>query len=181
VEGVQWVLRGLAHLPFLGALNDVADALNDVKVDREALKQSQEELLNLSYEQARAKAAETAATLKNTQALKEATESLTNVPAAWRVAQARFAAQDARTSSPLLLPVPGASSAPASPAANSAPSTTQATAAQAAAPAIAINTINVSGEDTGRALSKLERHLDNLAFRNRGTRAQPGRYAVEGG
>jgi hypothetical protein len=181
VEGVQWVLRGLANLPFLGALNDVADALEDVKVDREALKQSQEELLNLSYEQARAKAAETAATMKNTAALKEATESLTNVPAAWRVVQRRFEAQDARTGSPLLLPVAGASSAPTSPATSSEPSSAQAAPAQAAAPAIAINTLNVSGEDTGRALSKLEQHLDNLSFRNRGTRAQPGRYAVEGG
>ncbi|HEY0094478.1 MAG TPA: hypothetical protein VGB96_09150, partial [Archangium sp.] len=84
---------------------------------------------------------------------------------------ARFDAQDPRAS-PLLpvgLPLP------------SAPAGAATTSAHGAAPAIAINTINVSGEDTGRALSQLERHLDNLAFRNRGTRAQPGRYAVEGG
>ncbi|EPX62552.1 hypothetical protein D187_008740 [Cystobacter fuscus DSM 2262] len=167
VEGVQLLLRTLAHLPFLDGLNKVADELEAVKVDRDALKQSQEELLNLTYEQARAKAAETAATIKNTKALQEATESLTNVPAAWRVAQRRFQAQDARTSP--LLP------------AGLAPSTAQAAPAQTAAPAIAIGTVNVSGEDTGRALAKLEQHLNNLSFRNRGTRAGPGRYAVEGG
>ncbi|EPX56154.1 hypothetical protein D187_007496 [Cystobacter fuscus DSM 2262] len=167
VEGVQWVLRGLAHLPFLDGLNKVADELEAVKVDRDALKRSQEELLNLTYEQARAKAAETAATIKNTKALQEATESLTNVPAAWRVAQRRFDSQDARTSP--LLP------------AGVAPSSAQAAPAQTAAPGISIGTVNVSGEDTGRALAKLEQHLNNLSFRNRGTRAGPGRYAVEGG
>ncbi|MET0405566.1 MAG: hypothetical protein ABW123_24320 [Cystobacter sp.] len=176
VEGVQWVLRGLANLPFLGALNDVADALNDVKVDRDALKQSQEELLHLTYEQARAKAAEIAATLKNTQAQKEATEALTNVPAAWKVAQRRYEAQDVGKSPFLPLVDLGAA-----PAAGRTPSAdTPAAAAPASVPAVHIDNLNVSGEDTSAALAKLERHLDNLAFRNRGTTGRPGRYALEG-
>lgn len=176
VEGVQWVLRGLANLPFLGALNDVADALNDVKVDRDALKQSQEELLHLTYEQARAKAAETAATLKNTQAQKEATEALTNVPASWKVAQRRYEAQDVGKSP--FLPLVDLGAAPAAGRTSSAD--TPAAAAPASVPAVHIDNLNVSGEDTSAALAKLERHLDNLAFRNRGTTGRPGRYALEG-
>ncbi|ATB41147.1 hypothetical protein CYFUS_006609 [Cystobacter fuscus] len=172
VSAVQWVLRALGDISIFGAkplafLSDWADSLQSAKAPVEDLEKSMRDLRDMTLEQAKAKANETAATVKNTKALQEATESLTNVPAAWRVAQRRFEAQDARTSP--LLP------------AGLAPSTTQSAPAQAAAQGISIHTINVSGEDTGRALAKLEQHLNNLSFRRRGTTASPGRYAMEGG
>jgi len=65
-----------------------------------------------------------------------------------------------------------------SPAAPVAPVATARPVAQQAPVAPVVDTINVYVQDENRAMSALQRKLDDMAFRNRGTRGQPGRYAL---
>jgi hypothetical protein len=175
---IQGVFRALGSIKILGGkplgfLNDWADSLEGSKLSMDGLNASIAELNNMTRESATAKAQEAAAVLRNREALDKATESLTNVPSGWKVALARFDAQNARGASPALpASTPGPPMAPVSPV----------TVAQPAAPAapIQIGTINVSARDEREALSALERKLDDMAFRARGSRGQPGRYANGG-
>ncbi|MBM7117644.1 hypothetical protein [Archangium primigenium] len=99
VSAVQWVFRKLGNIEILGGkpldfLNDWADSMESAKAPVDELADSMAKLRDMSMEEAQAKANATAEQLKNTQALQNATEALTNVPPAWRIAQRRYLAQD---------------------------------------------------------------------------------------
>lgn len=173
VQAVQNVLTTLGNIEVFGAqpfafLDDWAKGLEGAKLSTEGLSDSISKLKDTTWDAAKAKADETAAVLKNREAVDKATESLTNVPNTWKVALARFNAQDARTSSPSLpSSQPAASTTPSA----STPATQP---TQQTQPAISIDTINVSARDEGQALSALERKLDDIAFRSWGSRAADG-------
>ncbi|RJS19557.1 hypothetical protein DRW03_21230 [Corallococcus sp. H22C18031201] len=99
IGAIQTVFRALGDISIFGAhplgfLKGWARSLDKVKVDTDALARSIQEMEHLSWDAALAKAKETAEVLKNRDALQEATEALTNVPAAWKVALRRFDAAD---------------------------------------------------------------------------------------
>ena len=175
---VQSVLRTLANISVFGTkplafLRDWAGELDAVRVPTEALGEQLANLSNLTWEAAQEKARETAEVLKNREALEKATESLSNVPNAWKVALARFNAQDARGTSPMApLLTPSPAPLPAAPA-SAAPQVQPVQPAQQ----FIIDTINVSARDDYTAMSALQRKLDDMAFRAGGSRGRAGRYA----
>lgn len=99
VSAVQAVIRGISKaVEWLGidSLKKFANSLDRVKVDTNAMGESLQALNDLTWETAEAKARETAEVLRNTEALQKATDALSNVPNAWKVALRRYQSQDAQ-------------------------------------------------------------------------------------
>lgn len=96
---IEGFLRMLGGIEIFGAkpfefLNQWADGLKGAMMPTDQMREGLAALNGMTWEQAQAAANATAEQLKNTAALKEATESLTNVPEGYKVALARFNAQD---------------------------------------------------------------------------------------
>lgn len=104
VRSFQEMLRQVAEVnigtenipvkPF-AALHDIANNLDGVIFDIDGLTESLMELNKLTWDEARAQAEAIAAQEEQTEAIKEATSALTNVPQAWKYALNAFAAMDA--------------------------------------------------------------------------------------
>ncbi|WP_141620506.1 hypothetical protein [Myxococcus sp. AB036A] len=97
VGAVQAVIRGISKaVEWLGidSLKKFANSLDRVRVDTNAMGESLQALNDLTWETAEAKARETAEVLRNTEALQKATDALSNVPNAWKVALRRYQSQD---------------------------------------------------------------------------------------
>ncbi|WP_224364206.1 hypothetical protein [Hyalangium versicolor] len=196
LSAIQSVFRSLGNISVfgvrpLGFLRGWADGLEGAKIDTDALARSLQQLNGLTWEAAQAKAEETAAVLANRVAVDNATKSLTNVPSVWKEALSRFEAQDpgrpGQSSGPLVpstppssstgstrAPPPGVAYGPSTPGGTS-------TAQAPAAPAVAIDTINITTRDPLEGMTALERKLDDIAFRMTGSRAWASRYAVQRG
>lgn len=102
---IQAVFRALGSIDLFGwkpleFLNDWADGIERAKAPTDEMARALVELQGLTWEQAQAVAAETAGRVKNIDAMREATEALTNVPQGYRVALARFNAMDPVTGAP---------------------------------------------------------------------------------
>ncbi|WAM28507.1 hypothetical protein [Myxococcus sp. NMCA1] len=99
IGAVQSVVRGISKaVEWLGidSLKKFANSLDKVKVDTNAMGDALQALNELTWETAEAKARETAEVLRNTEALQKATDALSNVPNAWKVALRRYQSQDAQ-------------------------------------------------------------------------------------
>ncbi|QDF05004.1 hypothetical protein [Myxococcus xanthus] len=99
IGAVQSVVRGISKaVEWLGidSLKKFANSLDKVKVDTNAMGEALQALNELTWETAEAKARETAEVLRNTEALQKATDALSNVPNAWKVALRRYQSQDAQ-------------------------------------------------------------------------------------
>jgi phage-related protein len=189
------VFRSLSRISVLGAkplgfLGGWAEGLESAMVDTDALAESLRRLNGLTYEAAQERARETAAVLRNKEALQKATEELSNVPNAFKVALARFEAQDAQQGPATMPPVPVPTS-PAAPAGNGATWTPssgntrpppggvgafpEGTQAQRS---LVINTLNVAAFSPTEAMQRFEGMLDRLNFRSTGSRGVGGRYAL---
>ncbi|CAM4466508.1 hypothetical protein [Corallococcus exiguus] len=99
VSAIQWVFRQLGDISIFGAhplgfLRGWANSMESAKVDVESLARNIQELEDLTWDAALAKARETAEVLKNRDALEDVNEALSNVPALWKVALRRFDVQD---------------------------------------------------------------------------------------
>ncbi|AEI66939.1 hypothetical protein [Corallococcus macrosporus] len=108
VGAVQAVIRGISKaVEWLGidSLKNFANGLDRMKVDTDAMGESLDALRDLTWDSAEAKAKETAEVLRNTAALQKATDALTNVPNAWKVAFRRYQSQDAQDG-PSMEPTP---------------------------------------------------------------------------
>lgn len=191
INAIQTVFRKLADISVLGKkplgfLDKWADGLDRAKIDTDALAKSIMELNGLTWEAARQKAEETAAVLRNRQALDRATEALSNVPNAWKVALARFEAQDPQqppvgSGGPVpATPEPPGTWAPRRPppggvGTNPGGNNTQ----TVQVPLVGAITINAYSPE--EALARAEGLLDKLNFRRFGTRGSQGRYGVQGG
>src|SRR6218665_991058 len=178
VSAVQWVFRSIGELeigdwrPF-EALSDWADSMESAKAPVDGLKDSMGELWDMTLDEARAKADATAQQLKNTQAVKEATEALTNVPPAWRFARNKYLSQDAQSGPSGAAPAPSpTNTAPSAPAA-SAP----AQQAPSATPPVTVEQVYnlVMQGDLKTALEQAKRLQRDAAFRL--GRALPGLFA----
>jgi phage-related protein len=196
LEAIQSVFRSLAKISVLGAkplgfLNGWADGLEGAMVDTDALANSLRRLNGLTYEAAQERARETAAVLRNREAVAKATESLTNVPNAWKVALARFEAQDAQQGpgATPTVPVPTSPSMPAGNGATWTPSTpgnrppppgAGAGGGDLLAPArgALVNTVNISAFSPTEAMERFTGFFDRMQFRATGTRGVAGRYAL---
>ena len=92
VGAIQNIFRAIGNLSVFGwkpfnFLNDWANSLEKAKIDTQAMAKAIQELENLTWEEAMAKAEAIAAT-------KEFTEALTNVPEGFKVALARYQAME---------------------------------------------------------------------------------------
>jgi hypothetical protein len=99
VGAVQAVFRALGRLEVFGEkplafLGGWADGLESVKLSTAALDDAIIDLYEATFESAQAAAVESAERWKNIDAMKEATEALTNVPSGFKVAALRFGASD---------------------------------------------------------------------------------------
>ncbi|QSQ17238.1 hypothetical protein [Myxococcus landrumensis] len=97
IKAIQWVLRQISKaVEWLGikALKKLADSMEGMKADTDAMRDSLSELQDTTWQSARDQANHNAEVLRGTKALEKMTEALTNVPAAWKVALRRFASQD---------------------------------------------------------------------------------------
>ncbi|WP_426747270.1 hypothetical protein VZQ01_06850 [Myxococcus faecalis] len=109
IKAVQWVLRQLGKvLEWFGtkALTNLADKLEGMKVNTDAMGESMRNLQNTTWDSANAQARQTAEVLKGTAALEKMNEALTNVPSAWRIALRRYQLQDT-ADGPGTPPLPG--------------------------------------------------------------------------
>lgn len=79
-------------------IDEVYSGLKVGAIDTSGIQSGLNTLRDATWDTAAAQAAQAAATFKNTAAMQEATEALLNVPSAWKVAQARYNAQDAQES-----------------------------------------------------------------------------------
>ena len=178
VSAVQWVFRSLGEIEIFGArpleaLSEWADSMESAKAPVDELEQSMANLRDMSIEEAQAKAAATAEQLKNTQAVKEATEALTNVPPAWRFARNKYLSQDAQSGPSGAAPAPSpTNTAPSAPAAS-----TPAQQAQSAQQAVTVEQVYnlVMQGDLKTALEQAKRLQRDAAFRL--GRALPGLFA----
>jgi len=196
VRGLAWVWNGildtaqsilvslanaLRKVPLVGGaifdgLVGLASELTDRKFNLGELSDAVTSMTSVTWDAAKAQAESAAAALKNKEAVDKATESLTNVPSTWKVALARFNAQDGRAPAGMLPP-----SSPAAGFAPAAASPSQASAgAQPAAPLIS-GTVNINARDPAEGLSALQDMLGELRFQQRASRAPVGRYATAEG
>ncbi|RJS14638.1 phage tail protein [Corallococcus sp. H22C18031201] len=94
------VFRALGKVPLVGgAFKKMAQGLDSMKVPMDSVDSALETLKNTTYESAAANSAASVAQWENAEAAKKATEALTNVPTGFKVALARFNAQDPVTAS----------------------------------------------------------------------------------
>lgn len=123
VGGVQAVIRGISKaVEWLGidSLKNFANSLDRMRVDTDAMGESLNALRDLTWDSAEAKAKETAEVLRNTAALQKATDALTNVPNAWKLAYRRYQSQDAQDG-PSTEPTPTPTPPPSGGGANAPP------------------------------------------------------------
>ncbi|NTX17713.1 phage tail protein [Myxococcus sp. CA056] len=103
---VASVFKALGKVPLVGgAFRKMAQGLDSMKVPMDAVDGALETLKDTTYDTAAANAAAGVAAWENAAATNRATEALTNVPTGFKVALARFNAQD---------PIAGAPSTPGS-------------------------------------------------------------------
>ncbi|MCP3105590.1 phage tail protein, partial [Myxococcus sp. K15C18031901] len=92
---VAGVFRTLGKIPLIGgAFKKVAQGLDSMKIPMEQIDGALDDLKNTSYDAAAANSAASVAAWENAAATNKATEALTNVPSGFKVALARFNAQD---------------------------------------------------------------------------------------
>ncbi|MBN1206355.1 MAG: hypothetical protein JXB05_15685, partial [Myxococcaceae bacterium] len=187
---IQDVFRTLADISVFGAkplgfLDGWADGLESAMVDTDALAESLRQLNGLTYEAAQERARETAAVLRNKEALKKATDELTNVPNAWKVALARFEAQDAQEGPSVPVPLPsgpggsGWEPATGGGAAGQPPHGAGAAAAEPRTVRVPfIGDVTINAFSPTEALQRFEGLMDRLYFRGRGSTGAAGRYSV---
>ncbi|MFY0567061.1 hypothetical protein ACN28E_24930 [Archangium lansingense] len=174
VTAVQGVLYTLGNIEVFGGkpfgfLLDWGTALNGATVDTYGLMTAIGQLHDTTWETAQAQAEQAAAVLQTTAALDKATASLTNVPSSWKYALRSFEAQNARSGAGTMptSQAPGSSSSTA-PSAPAAP-------AQPSAPAAPlINSVIIHTTNPYEAMSALERKVDDMAYRSRGSRGRGG-------
>nr|BDT33769.1 phage tail protein [Myxococcus sp. MH1] len=107
------VFKTLGKIPFVGgAFKKMAQGLESMKVPMDQVDGALDALKDSSYDAAAANAAAGVAAWENAAATNRATEALTNVPTGFKVALARFNAQDPIGGAPL---APGASPVTPSP------------------------------------------------------------------
>jgi phage-related protein len=171
VDAVVFVLRAIQSVTeTIGiTFNKFIREVEGLKLDSASLDKSMKDLKNTTWESSKEKAKETAAVLANRQATEKATESLTNVPSSWKVALARAEAQDART--PRYMPQTGTA-----PAETGTPTGEQTGPTQG--PAVVVGDVTINARDPGEAMTRLERTLEEIRFRNTGSRAGGGRYVT---
>lgn len=99
VEAVQNLLRALGDVPFLGAMKDWADDLESIQANVGPLIDSLNELNNMTWDSAAAKAAESAQVQLATDALSQFSEELLNAPTGFKAGAFRFNATDVGGSS----------------------------------------------------------------------------------
>lgn len=98
---IAGVFRTLSKIPVVGgAFDKMARNLDSMKVPMAQVDGALNTLRNTSYDAAAANSAASVAQWQNAEATKKATEALTNVPTGFKVALARFTAQDPVTGSP---------------------------------------------------------------------------------
>jgi hypothetical protein len=191
ISAVQAVFDSLASISVLGVkplgfLAGWSDSLESAKVDTEAMAKALMELEGLTWDLAKAKAEEAAATYRNYEATKKATEALTNVPAMWKRALRTGQAQD-RQAPPSSMPgLPGTGTvgtppgAPAPVAGVATPEVVEAVGAvgdvgnglfgrRSAQPAVAtMQTFIFNGYDSTQVADELERRRITNASRRDG-------------
>jgi len=206
VGAIQAVFRKLADISVFGAkplgfLDGWADGLERAKVDTEAMARALQALTGMTYEAALERARETAEVVRNRKELERATESLSNVPTAWKAALARFEVQEPQegptapgsgggvpvpTSPP---PGPSGPWGPAQPGGSTTPgqpppgvgtggSLSPGSFGGLAAPLI--DTINIATTNVPESMERLGELMDRFRFLRTGTRGVPGRFAVAG-
>ncbi|WP_267145412.1 hypothetical protein [Myxococcus guangdongensis] len=97
VSAVQKVISALGSvISWTGfdGLARFARSLDRLKVDTDAMRDSFDELQDMTWDSAMARAEETARVREHTQAVSRATEALTNVPSAWKRALRTFEAEN---------------------------------------------------------------------------------------
>lgn len=93
---VQSVFKALGKLPLVGGVfKDMARGMEKMKVPMDKVDGAINQLRETSYDAAAANAAQSVATWQNTEATQEASESVSNVPQGFKIALARFDAQNA--------------------------------------------------------------------------------------
>jgi TP901 family phage tail tape measure protein len=92
ISALQAFLRTVGKV--IKPLKKVADGLEKMKADTEGLQQSLSDIANADFDTAVAMGDAADATNDMTDAANRATEALTNVPTGYKIAAARFAAQD---------------------------------------------------------------------------------------
>ncbi|WNG57381.1 hypothetical protein F0U59_23405 [Archangium gephyra] len=163
VTAVQSVLNALGNIELFGGkpfdfLLDWGTSLESMKIDTDALADAYGHLHDMTWETAQAQAEQAAAVTRNNEAIKEATEALTNVPSGWRAARAKYLAQDPRD-------MGGGGVGPGAPGGTGAPGTS----GPARTTVVVHQTITThSPEETSRMV---RRRLDDIAFRQTGGRA----------
>lgn len=170
LDAVRGVLQGISDaLKFLGigSFQGLINQLGGFRAPVEDMTEALAELNGLTWAQAEAKAAETAATLKTTKALNEATESLTNVPSWWKIASARFGAADPMGGT--LAPAAGGGGAAVPGGPGVAPAT---------GPAVVVEHMEVVGVNPDEAGSAMARHLERLGRRVGGNPVERGAFVV---
>lgn len=165
IKAVLGAISGALEFLGIGSFKGLIRSLDQIKAPVDEFAESLAGLQQLTWEQADAKAAETAATLRQTKAINDATESLTNVPTWWKVAAARFGAAD---------PMSGAL-APAA-AAPALPGTTLAT--SPASPAVSVGQINITTWDMDEAGTAMNEYLEKLGKRVGGSPSRGTGFAV---
>jgi phage-related protein len=204
VGAIQKVFRSLADISIFGAkplgfLDGWADGLERAKVDTEAMARALQALTGMTYEAALERARETAEVVRNRKELERTTESLSNVPSAWKAALARFEVQDPQEgptapdsggSVPVpTTPPPGASGpwGPAQPGGSTTPGQPPPGAGGGMSPgsfggmaAPFIDTINIATTNVADSVERLGELMDRFRFLRTGTRGVPGRFAVSG-
>ena len=184
INAVQSVLATLGSIEVFGKkpfsfLLDWATAIGDAKISTEGLDASISKLKDATWDAAKAKADETAEVLKSKAAVDKMTESLTAVPPRWRYALRAFEAQNARTGpagGPVL-----PSSQPS--AGGGAPASTPAAPGQSqptpATPGVVLQpgSVVIQVRDEYGAAAALEKRLDDLAWRKRGSRGRSYAFA----
>lgn len=92
---IAGVFRALSKIPLVGgAFEKMARGLDSMKVPMDQVDGALNTLRDTTYESAAANSAAAVAQWENANATKKATEALTNVPSGFKVALARFNAQD---------------------------------------------------------------------------------------
>lgn len=96
LEVIARVVSGLSNaLGGIEALDKMAAALRDQKVDTAGMADAMADLATTTYDQAYASASAASSAAMMAEAANEATESLTNVPSGYKIALARFNATEA--------------------------------------------------------------------------------------
>lgn len=186
ISGVQWILRQIGKLPLLGKATRLADSLDSLRINTDAMGNQIAEINALTFDSAMAQATDAASAFGGAAA--DAAEALSNVPDAFKIALRRFQSQDAQTTFTGNGGVPVQTRMPGLPA--GAPQYSSnggnysnivgAYAAKSAGPTFNINT-TISATNPSEAMAQYEKAVDKAAYKLTGSRARPGRWAVPEG